>query len=171
MQILSWPSTDKEKTIPLIKKIPKGAMKTMHFWAYDERLGKAVIVCDDDVSFRLIDQVDLLNLAQEDLAVLACNQIRVTEKYEEVAKGWIAAVASVIHILRKDLVVSKISWEVAEEIEVRRTSMHKPRGRLLEPEGLFIEGYSSLGDDMSFLFNVCFGSNVCGLGLDDFEWA
>ncbi|MFS7912646.1 hypothetical protein Hanom_Chr02g00132351 [Helianthus anomalus] len=83
MKIVSWPPTDKEKTIPLVKKILKG---------------KAVIVCDGDVSFRLIDQVDLLNLAQENLEVLVCNQIRVTKKYEEEAKGWTAAVASVIHI-------------------------------------------------------------------------
>ncbi|KAJ0655245.1 hypothetical protein HanLR1_Chr14g0522031 [Helianthus annuus] len=101
MKIVSLPATDKEKTIPLVKKIPKGALKTMHFWPYDEQLGKAVIVCDEDVSFRLIDQVDLLNMAQEDLEVLARNQIRVTEKYEEVAKGWTVAVASVIHIRTK----------------------------------------------------------------------
>ncbi|KAJ0612012.1 hypothetical protein HanHA300_Chr01g0022361 [Helianthus annuus] len=62
MKILSWPPTDKEKTIPLVKKIPKGPLKTMQFWAYDERLGQAVIVCDDNVSFRLIGQVDLLKL-------------------------------------------------------------------------------------------------------------
>ncbi|KAJ0556943.1 hypothetical protein HanIR_Chr07g0319511 [Helianthus annuus] len=101
MQIVSWPPTDKEKTIPLVKKIPKGALKTMNFWAYDERLGQAVIICDDDVSFRLVDQVDLLNLDRDDLEVLARNQIRVTEKYEEVAKGWTAVVASVIHIRTK----------------------------------------------------------------------
>ncbi|MFS7956816.1 hypothetical protein Hanom_Chr07g00658971 [Helianthus anomalus] len=101
MKIVSWPSTDKEKTLPLAKKIPKGALKTMHFWAYDARLGQVVIVCDDDVNFCLVDQVDLLNLAQEDLVVLARNHIRATEKYEEVAKGWIAAVASVIHIRTK----------------------------------------------------------------------
>ncbi|MFS7978079.1 hypothetical protein Hanom_Chr10g00911411 [Helianthus anomalus] len=101
MKIVSWPPTDKENTIPLVKKIPKGALKTMHFWAYDERLGQAVIVYNDDVSFWLIDQVDLLNLAQEDLEVLARNPIRVTEKYEEVAKGWTAAIASVIHISTK----------------------------------------------------------------------
>ncbi|KAF5790600.1 hypothetical protein HanXRQr2_Chr09g0385121 [Helianthus annuus] len=33
MKIVSWPPTDKEKTIPLVKKIPKGALKSMHFWA------------------------------------------------------------------------------------------------------------------------------------------
>ncbi|MFS7904724.1 hypothetical protein Hanom_Chr01g00039411 [Helianthus anomalus] len=101
MKIVSWPPTDKEKTIPLVKKIPKGALKTVHFWAYDARLGQAVIVCNDDMNFHLVDQVDLLNLAQEDLEVLACNHIRATEKYEEVAKGWTAAVASVIHIHTK----------------------------------------------------------------------
>ncbi|MFS8018181.1 hypothetical protein Hanom_Chr15g01389131 [Helianthus anomalus] len=40
MTIVSWPPTDKEKTIPLVKKIPKGAPKTMHFWVYDEHLGQ-----------------------------------------------------------------------------------------------------------------------------------
>ncbi|KAM0044015.1 hypothetical protein Hdeb2414_s0010g00348201 [Helianthus debilis subsp. tardiflorus] len=93
MKIVHWPATDKEKVIPLVRKIPKGVLKSLHFWAYDERLGQAVIVCDDDVNFRLVDQVDLLNLAYEDLEVLAQNQIRATEKYEEVAKGWTAAVA------------------------------------------------------------------------------
>ncbi|KAJ0455912.1 hypothetical protein HanIR_Chr15g0756441 [Helianthus annuus] len=83
MKIVHWPATDKEKTIPLVRKIPKGALKTMHFWAYNERLGQAV---------------DLLNLAVEDLEVLASNQIRATEKYEEIAKGWTSAVASVIRI-------------------------------------------------------------------------
>ncbi|KAM0044819.1 hypothetical protein Hdeb2414_s0010g00357711 [Helianthus debilis subsp. tardiflorus] len=39
MKIVHWPATDKEKTIPLVRKIPKGALKTLHFWAYDERLG------------------------------------------------------------------------------------------------------------------------------------
>ncbi|MFS8002036.1 hypothetical protein Hanom_Chr13g01197391 [Helianthus anomalus] len=82
----------------MVKKIPKGALKTIHFWAYDERLGQVVIICDDEVSFRLVDQIDLLNLAYEDLEVLARNQIRATEKYEEVAKGWIVVVASAIHI-------------------------------------------------------------------------
>ncbi|KAM0042220.1 hypothetical protein Hdeb2414_s0011g00375541 [Helianthus debilis subsp. tardiflorus] len=101
MKIVHWPATDKEKTIPLVRKIPKGALKTMHFWAYDERLGQAVIVCDDDASYCLVDQIDLLNLAVEDLEVLASNQIRATEKYEEIAKGWTSAVASVMHIHRK----------------------------------------------------------------------
>ncbi|KAF5805162.1 hypothetical protein HanXRQr2_Chr05g0205891 [Helianthus annuus] len=101
MKIMSWPPTDKEKTIPLVKKIPKGALKTMHFRAYDERLGKVVIVCDDEVSFCLVDQVYLLNLAYEDLEVLARSQIRATEKYEEIAKGWTTAVASAIHIRTK----------------------------------------------------------------------
>ncbi|MFS7916880.1 hypothetical protein Hanom_Chr03g00182561 [Helianthus anomalus] len=101
MKIVSWPLTDKEKTIPLVKKIPKGALKSMHFLAYDERLGQAVIVCDDEVSFRMVDQVDLLNLAYEDLEVLARNQIRATEKYEEIAKGWTVAVSSSIHIRTK----------------------------------------------------------------------
>ncbi|MFS7919476.1 hypothetical protein Hanom_Chr03g00213081 [Helianthus anomalus] len=31
MKIVSWPPTDKEKTIPLVKKNPNGALKTMHF--------------------------------------------------------------------------------------------------------------------------------------------
>ncbi|MFS7969199.1 hypothetical protein Hanom_Chr09g00806321 [Helianthus anomalus] len=66
--------------IPLVKKIPKGALKTMYFGAYDERLGQAVILCDDDVSFQLVDQVDLPNIAQEDLEVLTRSQIRVKEK-------------------------------------------------------------------------------------------
>ncbi|MFS7981474.1 hypothetical protein Hanom_Chr10g00951391 [Helianthus anomalus] len=101
MKIVHWPATDKEKTIPLVRKIPKGALKTLHFWAYDERLGQAVIVCDGETSFCLVDQIDLLNLAVEDLEVLACSQIRATEKYEEIAKGWTAAVASVMYIHKK----------------------------------------------------------------------
>ncbi|KAJ0810265.1 hypothetical protein HanPI659440_Chr01g0025111 [Helianthus annuus] len=84
MKIVHWPVTDKEKTIPLVKKVPIGALKSLHFWAYDERLGQAVFVCDGD-----------------DLEVLAQNQIRATEKYEEIAKGWTAAVASAIHIRKK----------------------------------------------------------------------
>ncbi|KAF5785263.1 hypothetical protein HanXRQr2_Chr10g0426571 [Helianthus annuus] len=101
MKIVHWPATDKEKTIPLVRKIPKGALKTLHFWAYDERLGQAVIVCDGDASYCLVDQIDLLNLEVEDLEVLASNQIRATEKYEEIAKGWTSAVASVMHIHKK----------------------------------------------------------------------
>ncbi|KAM0052321.1 hypothetical protein Hdeb2414_s0007g00246901 [Helianthus debilis subsp. tardiflorus] len=101
MKIVHWPATDKEKTIPLVRKIPKGALKTMHFWAYDERLGQAVIVCDGEASYCLVDQIDLLNLAVKDLEVLASNQIRATEKYEEIAKGWTSAVASVMHIHKK----------------------------------------------------------------------
>ncbi|MFS8023112.1 hypothetical protein Hanom_Chr16g01447651 [Helianthus anomalus] len=42
--------------------------------------------------------IDLLNLALEDLEVLARNQIKATEKYEEIAKGWTTAVASVMLI-------------------------------------------------------------------------
>ncbi|MFS8012574.1 hypothetical protein Hanom_Chr14g01322461 [Helianthus anomalus] len=87
MKIVHWPATDKEKTIPLVKKIPKGALKKLQFWAYDERLGQAVIVCDGGVSYSLVDQIDLLNLALEDLEVLARNQIKATEKYEEIAKA------------------------------------------------------------------------------------
>ena len=75
MKAVHWPVTDKEKVIPLVKKIPQGALKSLHFWAYDERLGQAVFVCDGDVSFRLVDQVDVLNIALEDLEVLAQNQI------------------------------------------------------------------------------------------------
>ncbi|KAM0061452.1 hypothetical protein Hdeb2414_s0004g00136261 [Helianthus debilis subsp. tardiflorus] len=75
MKIVQWPPTNKEKTIPLVKKIPKGAMKTLHFWAYDERLGQAVMVCD--------------------------GEIRAIVKYEEIAEGWTGAVASAIHIRTK----------------------------------------------------------------------
>ncbi|MFS7919469.1 hypothetical protein Hanom_Chr03g00213011 [Helianthus anomalus] len=51
MKIVSWPPTDKEKKIPLHKKIPNGALKSMHFWVYDETLGQVVIVCDGDESY------------------------------------------------------------------------------------------------------------------------
>ncbi|MFS7999320.1 hypothetical protein Hanom_Chr12g01164681 [Helianthus anomalus] len=101
MKIVSWPPTDKEKTIPLVRKIPKGALKSMHFWAYDDRLGQVVIACDDEMGFRMVDQVDLLNLAYEDLEVLSRNQIRAAEKYEEISKGRTATVASAIHICTK----------------------------------------------------------------------
>ncbi|MFS8020406.1 hypothetical protein Hanom_Chr16g01415181 [Helianthus anomalus] len=101
MKIVHKSPTEKEKMIPLVKKIPKGALKTLQFWAYDERLGQVVMVCNGDVSFRMVDQVDLLNLAYEDLEVLARNQIRATDKYEEIAKGWTASVASAIHIRTK----------------------------------------------------------------------
>ncbi|MFS7943184.1 hypothetical protein Hanom_Chr06g00497281 [Helianthus anomalus] len=59
------------------------------------------MVYDGEVSFRMVDQVDLLNLAYEYLEVLARNQIRAIEKYEEITKGWTAAVASAIHIRTK----------------------------------------------------------------------
>ncbi|MFS7994584.1 hypothetical protein Hanom_Chr12g01107751 [Helianthus anomalus] len=88
----------KGKVIPLVKKIPKGALKSLHFWAYDECLGQAVFVCDGDVSFQL---VDVLNIALEDLEVLAQNQIRATEKYEGIAKEWTSAVAAAIHIRKR----------------------------------------------------------------------
>ncbi|MFS7995383.1 hypothetical protein Hanom_Chr12g01117271 [Helianthus anomalus] len=101
MMIVSWPPIDKEKTIPLVKKIPNGVLKTMHFWAYDETLGQSLIVCNDDVSFRLTDPVDLLNLDRENLEVLAQNHIRATEKFESVAKDWIAVVAGVLQISKK----------------------------------------------------------------------
>ncbi|KAJ0652892.1 hypothetical protein HanOQP8_Chr15g0577371 [Helianthus annuus] len=101
MKIVHWPVTDKEKVIPLVRKIPQGALKFLQFWTYDERLGQAVIVCDHNVDFRLVDPVDLLNVAHEDLEVLARHQIRATEKYEEIAKAWTGAVASAIHIRTK----------------------------------------------------------------------
>ncbi|KAJ0569547.1 hypothetical protein HanHA300_Chr05g0167451 [Helianthus annuus] len=101
MQIVLWPPTDKEKTILLVKKIPNGALKTMHFWAYDETLGQVVIVCDDDATYRLTDPIDLLNLDRENLEVLAQTQIRATEKYEAVAKDWTSAVAGVLQINKK----------------------------------------------------------------------
>ncbi|MFS7912589.1 hypothetical protein Hanom_Chr02g00131741 [Helianthus anomalus] len=101
MKIVSWPPTDKEKKSPLVKKIPNGILKSMHFWAYNETLGQAVIVCDDDVSYRLTDPIDLLNLDQENLEALAQKQIRSMEKYEEVAKSWTSAVAGVLHVRKK----------------------------------------------------------------------
>ncbi|MFS7930054.1 hypothetical protein Hanom_Chr04g00339641 [Helianthus anomalus] len=101
MKIVSWPPTDKEKTILLVKKIPNGILKTMYFWAYDETLGQALIVCDGDVSFRLTDLVDLLILDRENLEALAQNQIRSTEKYEDIAKSWTAVVVVVLHISKK----------------------------------------------------------------------
>ncbi|KAF5756760.1 hypothetical protein HanXRQr2_Chr17g0818601 [Helianthus annuus] len=88
MKTVSWSPTDKGKTIMLVKKIPNGTLKTMYFWAYDETLGQAVIVCDGDVNYRLTDPVDLLNLDRVNLEALAQNQIRSTEKYEEIAKCW-----------------------------------------------------------------------------------
>ncbi|MFS7937319.1 hypothetical protein Hanom_Chr05g00426221 [Helianthus anomalus] len=112
MKIVSWPPTDKEKTIPLGKKIPDGIMKTMHFWAYDEILGQALIVCDDDVSFRLTDPVDLLNLERVDLEALAQSQIRSTEKYEDIAKGWTVAVTGVLHISKKGFLLGGDCWNL-----------------------------------------------------------
>ncbi|MFS7937986.1 hypothetical protein Hanom_Chr05g00434251 [Helianthus anomalus] len=88
MKIVTWLPTDKEKTIPLVKKIPDGILMTVHFWAYDETLGQALIVCEDDVQFRLTNQVDLRNLDLVNLEVLAQNHIRSTEKYEDSAKQW-----------------------------------------------------------------------------------
>ncbi|MFS7915674.1 hypothetical protein Hanom_Chr02g00168031 [Helianthus anomalus] len=54
MKIVSWPPTEKEKTIPLVN-----------------------------------------------LEALAQSQIRPTEKYEDVAKGWTSVVATVLHISKK----------------------------------------------------------------------
>ncbi|MFS7954248.1 hypothetical protein Hanom_Chr07g00628061 [Helianthus anomalus] len=150
MQIFSWPSTNKEKTIPLFKKIPNGALKTMHFWAYDENLGQVVIVCAGDETYRLTDPIDLLNLDRENLEVLAQTQIRATEKCEAVAKDWTSVVAGVLQISKKGFRATRISWNAVEAVKAvkdRRTSMYKPSGRLLEPEGLHIEGYHSSGVD------------------------
>ena len=102
MKIVSWPPTNKEKTIPLVKKIPAGALKNLQFWAYDETSGQAVIVCDNGVSYHLNDQTDLLNLDRENLEVLARHQIRATEKYEVIAKDWRSAVAGVLRISKKE---------------------------------------------------------------------
>ncbi|KAJ0581646.1 hypothetical protein HanHA300_Chr04g0143451 [Helianthus annuus] len=101
MKIVLRLPTDKEKTIHLVKKIPNGALKTMHFWAYDETLDQAVIVCDGDATYRLTDPIDLLNLDRENLEVLAQTHIRTTEKFESVAKDWTAAVAGVLQINKK----------------------------------------------------------------------
>ncbi|MFS7994715.1 hypothetical protein Hanom_Chr12g01109301 [Helianthus anomalus] len=109
MKIVSWPPADKEKSIPLVKKIPNSALKTMHFWAYDERLGQIVVVCDGEESYRLTDPIDLLNLDQENLEILARSQIRVTEKFESIAKDWTSAVAGVLQIKRKVLEIHALT--------------------------------------------------------------
>ncbi|KAJ0569605.1 hypothetical protein HanHA300_Chr05g0168171 [Helianthus annuus] len=96
MKIVVWPPTDKEKTIPLVKKIPEGGLKNLHFWDYDEFVGQVLMVCDDDVQFRMTDQVDLLTVSLQDLEVLAQNQIRSTEKYKSITKEWSATVAGAL---------------------------------------------------------------------------
>ncbi|KAM0064539.1 hypothetical protein Hdeb2414_s0003g00104121 [Helianthus debilis subsp. tardiflorus] len=101
MKIVSWPPTDKEKTISLVKKIPNGMLKTIHFWAYDETMGQALIMCDGDLNYCLTDPVDLLNLDRENLEALAQNQIRSREKYKDFAKSCTTVVAGVLHISKK----------------------------------------------------------------------
>ncbi|MFS7955715.1 hypothetical protein Hanom_Chr07g00645891 [Helianthus anomalus] len=39
-----WPTTDKEKIIPLAKKFERGILKNFKFWAYDPKMAEAVIV-------------------------------------------------------------------------------------------------------------------------------
>ncbi|MFS7937714.1 hypothetical protein Hanom_Chr05g00430921 [Helianthus anomalus] len=174
MKIVSWPPTDKEKTIPLVKKIPNGALRTIHFWAYDEWLGQSVIVCDGEESYRLTDPIDLLNLNQENLEILARSQIRVTEKFEFVAKDWTSAVAGVLQNKKKGFCGYKDKLETMEAvkaIKVRRTSMHKPCGRLLEPKGLFIEGYISSGVDYVMFCFVYLGRKYVLWVLLVLSWA
>ncbi|KAJ0509028.1 hypothetical protein HanIR_Chr11g0524021 [Helianthus annuus] len=51
-----WPPTRKEKTVIFSKKFPKGCIKDFKFWLYDEKMGEAVVVCEDQ-SYRLVDQM------------------------------------------------------------------------------------------------------------------
>ncbi|MFS7935281.1 hypothetical protein Hanom_Chr05g00401631 [Helianthus anomalus] len=59
MKTVVWPPTDKEKIISLVKKIQEGGLNNLHLWVYDESVGQVLMVCDDDVRFRMTDQVDL----------------------------------------------------------------------------------------------------------------
>jgi hypothetical protein len=92
MKIMKWPATKKEKQIPLVKKIPEGALKDILFWAYDPQMGNAEITCKNDVTYRLIDTVDLLKVSRTDLEILSKHQIQCPEMYEPIAKEWTRAV-------------------------------------------------------------------------------
>jgi hypothetical protein len=94
MKIVKWPATNKQKQIPLVRKIPEGALKDMLFWAYDPVMGNAEVTCKNDVTYRLIDTVDLLKVSRIDLEVLAKHQILCPEQYEPISKEWTQAVAS-----------------------------------------------------------------------------
>ncbi|MFS7935249.1 hypothetical protein Hanom_Chr05g00401261 [Helianthus anomalus] len=101
MKTVIWPPTDKEKTIPLVKKILEGGLKKLHFWVYDESVGQVLMVCDDDVQYRMIDQIDILTINLQDLEVLAQNQIRFTEKYEAIAKEWTVDTAGDLQVRKQ----------------------------------------------------------------------
>ncbi|MFS8003793.1 hypothetical protein Hanom_Chr13g01218081 [Helianthus anomalus] len=83
MKTVIWPPTYKENTISLMKKIPEGGLKKLHFW------------------FGMTDQVDLLTVSLQDLKVLAQNQFRSTENYEAIAKEWTVVVAGVLQVKKQ----------------------------------------------------------------------
>jgi hypothetical protein len=94
MKILKWPATAKEKTVPLVEKIPEGALQDMLFWAYDSQMGNVEITYKNDVTYRLTDVMDLLKVSRSDLEMLKRHQLECLERDEPKAKQWNKAVAS-----------------------------------------------------------------------------
>ncbi|MFS7985017.1 hypothetical protein Hanom_Chr11g00993391 [Helianthus anomalus] len=106
-----WPSTKKEKIIPVAPKFPKGVLKNFQFWAYDPKMDETVIITIES-AYHLGDTLDLISFHEEDIKILNQNQIRTNEQYEVSAKSWTSDVVNVIG-LRLYVVATPLTGESA----------------------------------------------------------
>ncbi|MFS7998863.1 hypothetical protein Hanom_Chr12g01159031 [Helianthus anomalus] len=90
-----WPPTDKEKIIPITCKFTERILKNFHFWAYDPKMAKAVIVTQEQ-SIRIPDMLDLMSFHVEDILILNLHQIHTNDRYEEGAKSWTGVVGNIV---------------------------------------------------------------------------
>ncbi|MFS8008871.1 hypothetical protein Hanom_Chr14g01277991 [Helianthus anomalus] len=79
IKTMIWPPTDKEKIIPTAPKFPNGVLKNFKFWAYDPKMGEAVVVTKES-AYRLADTLELISFHEENIKVLNENQIRTNEQ-------------------------------------------------------------------------------------------
>ncbi|MFS8008262.1 hypothetical protein Hanom_Chr14g01270601 [Helianthus anomalus] len=88
-----WPLTDKEKIIPITRKLEKGILRNLKFWAYDPKMAEAVIVTQEQ-SIQIPNSYDLMSFHEEDIVVLSNHQ-SCNDKYEVCAKEWTSDAANI----------------------------------------------------------------------------
>ncbi|KAL8265632.1 hypothetical protein R6Q59_002976 [Mikania micrantha] len=92
---ISWPPTNKLRSIPIPQRFPDGCLSNFVMWAIDSESSEAWINCGDH-EYGILDKNNLLRFGEHDIKNLAMHQIKIDPVFEVHCKDFTSLAASIV---------------------------------------------------------------------------
>ncbi|KAL8257377.1 hypothetical protein R6Q59_029418 [Mikania micrantha] len=92
---ISWPPTNKLKSIPISQRFHDGCLSKFVMWAIDSESSEAVINCEDH-EYRILDKNNLLRFGEHDIKILTMHQIKTDPVFKVHGKDFTSLATSIV---------------------------------------------------------------------------